>query len=656
MMEVLTLADLLEKRPLEPIQLAYVALGTLQALGRAHAQGQVRGRLTPQDILLTDPVSLTETPSPPDATYETPDHLYGDPITPQTDLYAFGLILYELLTRRPPFVASNDEVLRQRQMEAPVPDPRVYSPDMDLDLLILLLSLLDKDPSFRPASAAEVRQRLMSIWRLGIVGTPPQPEDLVGQLLGRCRVESLIGEGRLAWVFLARDVFDEQPVAIKVFKPAVTQDPAPMARFRRDVAALFKLDSPHIAQPLGAGEFAGLWYLLVRYVRGRSLRDLIDASVQEAAPFSRREVLTFVEQAAQALALAHERGVAHGDVTPNNILISDQGRIVLTDFGLAAVQRIESDHPALAGIERVQGTPAYMAPEQIRDGSVAPAADVYALGIVTHELLAGQPPFVGETEAEVLVQHLEGDPSTVLSHRPELPPEIDIVLGRALVKDPASRLESPVILARALENAWYVPPPPEPPPPPKPPLMSRFRHISQDPTFRRRVGIGALVAVVILLGVCLMVSAGAVLLNSGSAGPAASPGTPAQPGTPATVLPATASVTVTLTVTPTLTSTPVPATARIYRAKYSGPQSFPGCAIRGRVFNAAGRGEADVWIELYNSNKQWILNTATGPGGWYDFTTSPGGYYLKLKNRRSAWSPLVLLKFEQLGVVDWHAR
>ncbi|MBU0495209.1 MAG: protein kinase [Chloroflexi bacterium] len=655
MTEVLTLADLMETRPLEPIQVTYVALGLIQALERAHAQkpagmqGRVRGRLAPQDVLLTDHISLAERPVPADPQYETPDHLRGAPITPQTDLYAYGLLLYELLTRRPPFVAPDPAALRERQLDAPVPDPRLHAPDLDLDLLILLLSLLDKDPAFRPASSAGVRQRLTAIWKMDRVAD--LPDGLVGKLLGRCQVAPPIGDGPLAWVFMARDIFNEQPVAVKVFKPGVKQDPTPLIRFRENAPKLFELNSPVIATPLAAGEFAGWWYLFVRHVRGRTLRDLIDAAVQDEAPFSRREVLRLLDQIARALMVLHEHGLAHGNLTPNNVILSAEGLAVLTDVSLAAMTPVASERPALAGIQQVQGTPAYLAPEQIRGGPATPAADVYALGIIAYELITGRPPFMGETPADVLVQQLEDTPPSVRSRAPDLPVEIDIALRRALAKDPAERLESVAIVPRALDNAWYVPPPPPPPKPPRPSPVERLR---QDPAARRRLGVGAAVVGAILLAVCLVAGIGSVLLNAGPLLMPASNGT-ATPlfvtATPGAVV----SPTVSSTATPAPTNTSAPV-ARTYRATYGGPQAFPGCAIRGRIFNAAGQGEAGVWVELYNSNKQWLLTTATGPGGWYDFTTSPGGYYLKLKNRTSAWSPLVELKFEQMAVVDWRAR
>lgn len=642
MAEALTLAGLQAKRTLKPIQATYVALGTIQALERAHAQGQVRGHLTPQDIQLTDPVSLTRTPAPPDAAYETPDHLYGDPITPRTDLYAFGLLLYELLTQRPPFVTPNDEALRQRQMEAPVPDPRLHKPDLDLDLLILLLSLLDKEPFFRPASAAEVRQRLTAILQPDAASTPSEPDDLIGQLLSRCQVRSFIGEGRLAWVFLAHDILDEQPVAVKVFKPTVVRDPVPLTRFQDDMPKLFELKSPRVTQLLGAGVFAGLPYLLFPYVRGRSLRDLMDTSVQEGIPFSRHEVTTFVKQTAQALTLAHEHGLAHGDVNPGNIIISAQDGIVLTDLGLAAIHPVESAHPALTGVRQIQGTPTYMAPEQIRDGAVTPATDVYALGVVIYELLTGRPPFKGE-RAEVLVQHLEASPPAAQDYRPGLPDQVDMVLWHALAKDPADRFETPTALASALENAWDIPLPPPPKPPPEPPKPSRISRLLQDPDTRQRLNMWALVGIISLFGCCLIGGIGILLV---SVSPTGVPGLGQPSATP----------TVTATPTPTPTSTPVPASARVYRARIISIDAFPGCAIRGRVVNASGRGEADAWMELYNANKQWLLNIPTGPDGWYEFTTSPGGYYMKIKNRNSVWSPLINLKFEQLAVVNWYAQ
>jgi serine/threonine-protein kinase len=275
----------------------------------------------------------------------------------------------------------------------------------------------------------------------------------VSLLADRYRVERELGRGGMAVVFLARDLKHDRDVALKVLRPelsaALGRD-----RFTREIQLTARLQHPHILPVFDSGETAGqLWYVMP-YVEGETLRVRIardgrlpvDAAIQLA-----REV-------ASALAYAHDAGVVHRDIKPENILLSRQGQALVADFGIA--KALSSDE-ALTETGLALGTPAYMPPEQVLgERPVRPQADVYALGVVLYEMLAGVRPFADSAPTAMLAKRLTDGAPLVTAQRPEVPEAIALLVRDTLEVDPARRPASGAALAGRLQTAGVSTPVP----------------------------------------------------------------------------------------------------------------------------------------------------------------------------------------------------
>jgi serine/threonine-protein kinase len=266
-------------------------------------------------------------------------------------------------------------------------------------------------------------------------------------LAGSYRVEAELGHGGMAHVFRACRVADGAPVAVKVLRPELAMALGP-DRFRREIGVLRTLSHPHILPLLEAGESGPHVYFTMPCATGESLRKRLDRegrlSVDQA-----QEV---AEQIGSALDYAHARGVLHRDIKPENILSHD-GRWVLCDFGVArAIEAATSERLSPSGI--VVGTPTYMSPEQgAADQKLDGRADLYALGCVLYEILAGGPPFTGATPQAIMARHAKEHVPRLTVTRPDVPAHVEAALERALAKRPRDRHRSGAALARALSGA-----------------------------------------------------------------------------------------------------------------------------------------------------------------------------------------------------------
>src|SRR5206468_6747476 len=219
------------------------------------------------------------------------------------------------------------------------------------------------------------------------------------------------------------------------------------ARFRREARTAAKLRHPNVITVVDFGQDErGVPYLVLEFIEGPTLADLMDTGLDDS------RIPDLLDQIAAGLDYAHARGVIHRDIKPGNVLLTDDGRAVLADFGLAWL--LEGAHLTLTG--GVIGTPEYMAPEQASGEPIDHRADVYALGVVLYEMLVGERPFVAETPIAVLLQHLQDQPPSVLEARPDLPLAVGEVVAQALAKDPSERLSSAGELARAFRAAFYA--------------------------------------------------------------------------------------------------------------------------------------------------------------------------------------------------------
>jgi tRNA A-37 threonylcarbamoyl transferase component Bud32/Tfp pilus assembly protein PilF len=286
-------------------------------------------------------------------------------------------------------------------------------------------------------------------------------ERLRAVLAGRYAIQRLIGSGGMAAVYLAYDLRHERRVAVKTLRPDLAAALG-VERFLREIHIAAQLSHPNILPLLDSGEADGLPYYVMPYVEGESLRERLRREVQLAIP----DVVTIARDVADALDAAHAQGIVHRDIKPENILLSGN-RALVADFGIArAVDMAGGETLTATGV--VIGTPAYMSPEQGRgSGVVDKRTDIYALGCVVYELLAGEPPFPGQIAQSVIAQHvLEQVPSLTIV-RPSVPEAARRAVERALAKAPADRFATASEFARALADAAVtreVPPRPRPRP------------------------------------------------------------------------------------------------------------------------------------------------------------------------------------------------
>jgi eukaryotic-like serine/threonine-protein kinase len=290
-------------------------------------------------------------------------------------------------------------------------------------------------------------------------GIPVATSDLRDQLqaaLGtQYTVGREIGRGGMATVYLAEDTKHHRSVALKVLHAELASHLG-SERFRREISVAAKLQHPHILAVHDSGESAtGLLWFTMPYVEGESLRDRLRRETQ----LSVDEAVRITRGLAGALDYAHHHGVIHRDIKPENVLLTRQGEALLADFGIARALGSDADgsetgRSSLTGTGLTVGTPQYMSPEQASaDRELTARSDVYSLGVVLYEMLAGEPPFTGPSPQVVLAKMLSGEVPSVRRSRPKVPEPIDAALRKALAPVPADRWASAGDFARALESA-----------------------------------------------------------------------------------------------------------------------------------------------------------------------------------------------------------
>ncbi len=275
----------------------------------------------------------------------------------------------------------------------------------------------------------------------------PQLAGLRSGLAGRYQLVRQIGEGGMAVVLLARDLQHGRPVALKVLRPELT---AALGgeRFHQEIRLTARIQHPHIVSIYDSGETDGkLWYTMP-FIEGESLRQILRREEQLPLPEATRIII----EACRALAAAHQAGVVHRDIKPENLLITPAGDVYVVDFGVA--RGVDSASLTRTGI--AVGTPQYMSPEQA-SGTAGPRSDVYALGCVLYEMLAGEPPFDSRTPQAISAKHINAPIPDVRIVRETVPPALEQVLRTALAKSPADRYANAGELADAIEKALASP-------------------------------------------------------------------------------------------------------------------------------------------------------------------------------------------------------
>ena len=263
---------------------------------------------------------------------------------------------------------------------------------------------------------------------------------------GRYELESQVARGGTAQVYLARDIILGRPVALKVLFPELSTDHAFVERFRREAQAAASLSHPNIVPVYDWGESDDTYFIVMEYVDGEPLASIIHTQAP-IAPGSAAQVAADI---AKALSYAHRHGVVHRDVKPGNVLITSDGQVKVTDFGIARAMGSIDDQVTQTGL--VMGTATYFSPEQAQGLDVDGRSDIYALGVVLYEMLVGRPPFVGDTPVSIAYQHVQETPPRPRSLNPEIPAALEAIVLQAIAKLPAERYQTADELRADLER------------------------------------------------------------------------------------------------------------------------------------------------------------------------------------------------------------
>ncbi|MBV9279655.1 MAG: protein kinase, partial [Chloroflexi bacterium] len=260
-------------------------------------------------------------------------------------------------------------------------------------------------------------------------------------LAGRYRLVGPLGEGGMAAVYRGRDLRLNREVAIKILRDDLTHDPEFLARFQREAQLVASLSHPNIVPVYDVGEESGTHFIVMEYVRGRTLKEAVELDGRLGAA----RAVAIMRLVLDALGHAHLKGLVHRDVKPQNILLTADGTPRLADFGIARL--VDGSTTRTAAI---LGSAQYLSPEQSRGEEATPRSDIYSCGIVLYEMLAGHPPFDGPNALAIAHQHLNAPPPPLSSRLPGIDPSLERALMRSLAKDPAQRFEDAVQFADAI--------------------------------------------------------------------------------------------------------------------------------------------------------------------------------------------------------------
>jgi serine/threonine protein kinase len=327
-------------------------------------------------------------------------------------------------------------------------------------------SALDKDPAERAAFVDQscgtdeaLRREVQSLLayaseaesfleRPAVDAAPKPPSDshgatLVGRTVLHYQVLSLLGAGGMGEVYLARDPRLDRTVALKILPGELAADAEHMQRFAREARAASALNHPNVATIYDVGDSDGIHFIIMEHVDGETIAARI------GRPFTASEVVDIAVQAADALDVAHAKGITHRDVKPANLMLTHRGHVKVLDFGVAKVNRSDESSPTgdwtvepVTAVGSVLGSGPYMSPEQIAGGDVDSRTDVFSLGVVIYEMATGRRPFCGSTRPELMDRILHAAPESMTRLRPDLPPELERITLKCLAKRADDRYQS----------------------------------------------------------------------------------------------------------------------------------------------------------------------------------------------------------------------
>jgi serine/threonine-protein kinase len=260
---------------------------------------------------------------------------------------------------------------------------------------------------------------------------------------GRYRITGRIGTGGMADVYCAHDEHLGRDVALKMLHRRFAQDQEFVERFRREASAAAGLQHPNVVGVFDRGEFDGTYYIAMELLRGRTLKDLIT----KEAPLDQERALDMTTQILRAAGFGHRRGVIHRDFKPQNVIVDDEDRVKVTDFGIARAGASE-----ITETGSIMGTAQYLSPEQAQGTAAEQSSDLYSIGVMLYEMLAGRLPFEGDSAVAVALRHITEPPPPLHRLRPDVHPALEAVVNQALAKDPRQRFQDADSFIAALEH------------------------------------------------------------------------------------------------------------------------------------------------------------------------------------------------------------
>ncbi|HEY1013867.1 MAG TPA: serine/threonine-protein kinase, partial [Herpetosiphonaceae bacterium] len=441
------------------------------ALDYAHAKGVIHRDVKPSNVMVANDgrIVLTDFGLAMDVQQGSVGEVFGSShyiapeqarrssdAVPQSDLYALGVMLYEMLTGIVPFDDPSPTTVALQHLTQAPPPPRQVNPSLSQAIEQVLLKALAKTPGERYRSGAELiaaLEQAMQGKAKGGAKSPRRPrsllgqESLVGHQLDEYRIEALLGRGGMAHIYRALDVPLNRYVALKVIDPPLRADPDYIQRFGREAQAIAQLDHPNIVSIHRSGDAEGLLYIVMQYIEGSNLDFVLDSFARDGEFIPLDQTLRLTREVCAALDYAHGKGVIHRDVKPSNIMVEPSGRAILTDFGLALLKTVGTQG-------KIFGSPHYISPEQaVSSARVVPQSDLYAVGVMLYQMLTGQLPFDADEALEVAMLHLTEQPRPPRSLRPELSPALETMVLKCLAKEPGDRYPTGAALVAALELA-----------------------------------------------------------------------------------------------------------------------------------------------------------------------------------------------------------
>ncbi len=268
----------------------------------------------------------------------------------------------------------------------------------------------------------------------------------IGDQFDNFQIQAHMAQGGMSDVYRAFDLVHRREVVIKIPDQSMLGDPAQFERFQRELEVMKSLEHPAILKGLGSGKYNRIPYLVTELVHGESLRALMEKS----GSLPTDQVVSLTQKLAHGMAYCHKNEVIHRDLKPENILITTEGQPVIMDFGLALTK--DSHRVTYSNLSATMGTPDYMAPEQIEGQRGDQRTDIYALGTIMYELLAGKTPFTGDTPMAIMAQHLNNNAPRVDKVTPAISTQVAAIVATCLARNPADRYQDMDALISALDN------------------------------------------------------------------------------------------------------------------------------------------------------------------------------------------------------------